>query len=444
MGLRARAGPEPAPAPGPSGAERAYDRGVTWTVGADRWLRAHPVGPDVALALVLVAALGSYSLGMLQETSAAAWVRWLAVGAGGVLLSSVALRRIATEVAFGLASLAMAVIVALPNATVRPGDIGMSDERATMEFPLFFLPTSAVYLVVLYAVAAHRAPRRSLVALAVGVAGALLCTAKTATAYGALPAGWLTLLLALLALVAAVSGTWAVGTFWFQRRERRDEEIGEAADCAATEERQRIARDMHDIVAHSLAVIVRQAEGGASIAGTSPDRATGALVAIADTAREALADMRGTLAVLREGAPRDVVQPTLAEIPALVDRVRATGVDVQLTEQGSGDNMTPAAMLASFRLVQEALTNSVKHAGPQSAVIVTIAHTSQASVVTVSDDGGDAQSRTPVPGAGAGLRGVRDRVRAAGGRFEAGTAQGGFRVRAEFPRAVSDSGGARR
>ncbi|GAB2747398.1 sensor histidine kinase [Amycolatopsis magusensis] len=405
---------------------------MTWTDRADRWMRARPVVPDALLALAVAAVMVPPSLAILEVARSQAWVQWVAGGCGCVLLATVALRRIATEVAFFLASLAMLVTVALPNTVVRPSALGLAAASEDMEIPLFFLPSSAVYLLLLYTVAAQRPRRQSLLALGIGVAGALLCTARTATGFGALPAGWLTLLLALLALVAAVAGTWTVGRFHFDWRRRMVEETAEAAEQAATGERQRIARDMHDIVAHSLAVIVRQAEGGSAIAAKSPDRAAQALSVIADTAREALTDMRGTLQVLREAAPREAVQPSLAEIPALVDRVRATGVDVGLVERGSAEVMTPGAAVAAYRLVQEALTNSVKHAGPHPTVTVTITHTPQASVITVEDDGGDTEDRRAVPGAGVGLRGVRERVRAAGGRFEAGPADGGFRVRAEF------------
>jgi signal transduction histidine kinase len=191
---------------------------------------------------------------------------------------------------------------------------------------------------------------------------------------------------------------------------------------------------MHDIVAHSLAVIVRQAEGGSAIAARSPDRTAQALAVIADTAREALTDMRGTLQVLREAAPREeAVQPSLAAVPTLVERVRATGLDVRLVERGSADAVTAGAATAAYRLIQEALTNSVKHAGADPTVTVTIAHAARASVITVEDDGGEhSRHRPTVPGAGVGLRGVEDRVQAAGGTFEAGPAGGGFRVRAEF------------
>ncbi|RSM62396.1 sensor histidine kinase [Amycolatopsis sp. WAC 01376] len=401
---------------------------VTWTDRVDRWTRTHPTVLDALIAVTIAALLGPPSLEILLVADSPAWALWVAGLCGFTVLAAVALRRIATRAAFISAGLAMAVTVALPNTVVRPAPLGLVSASDSMEIPLFFLPTSAAYLVLLYAVAARRPLRESLLALGISVLGALLCTARTATAYGALPTGWLTLLLAVLALVAAVAGTWAVGRFRFDRRRRLADEAAETAERAAAGERQRIARDMHDIVAHSLAVIVRQAEGGSAIASKSPDRAAQALSVIAGTAREALADMRNTLRVLRETESR----PSLAGIPALVERVRATGVDVRLTDQGGLDVLTASAAMAAFRLVQEGLTNSVKHAGPHTVVTVTITHTPSASVFVVEDDGAGAGERPSLPGTGAGLNGVRERVRAAGGTFEAGPVDGGFRVRAEF------------
>ncbi len=400
---------------------------VTWTDRVDRWTRRHPLVSDALLALGIAVMLGPPSLDILLVAESPAWALWGAGLCGAAVLATVALRRVAAEAAFVVASLAMAVTVTLPNTMVSPAPLGLAGASDGMEIPLFFLPSSAVYLVHLYAVAAWRPLPKSLLALGISVTGALLCTARTATAYGALPAGWLTLLLALLALVAAVAGTWAAGRFRFERRQRLAEEAEEAVERAAADERRRIARDMHDIVAHSLAVIVRQAEGGSAIAAKSPDRAAEALSVIAGTAREALADMRGTLRVLREAG-----RPSLAGIPALVERVRATGVDVRLTERGSADALTAGAAMAAYRLIQEALTNSVKHAGPHVCVTVRVTHIPGASVFAVEDDGGDDEDRASLPGAGAGLRGVRERVRAAGGTFEAGPVDGGFEVRAEF------------
>ncbi|GAA3990498.1 hypothetical protein GCM10022247_06580 [Allokutzneria multivorans] len=406
---------------------------MTWSDRADRWVRARPVVPDAVLAVVIAAIVGPTSLSILEAAQTRDWSLWVAGICGAVVTATVALRRIAPEVGFLLASSAMAVTVALPNAVVRPDELGLLGSGEHMEIALFFIPSSAVFLVHLHAVAARCRRRTSLLALGVGLAGALLCTAKTATAYGALPAGWLTLLLALLALGAAVAGAWIVGRFQFDRRQRLAAEAAEAVERAAADERQRIARDMHDIVAHSLAVIVRQAEGGSAIAAKSPERAAQALSVIADAAREALADMRGTLQVLRGATPREASTPSLAELPALVERVRATGVDVRLTERGPATVLTPSAGVAAYRLVQEALTNSVKHAGSRPEVAITVERTPEALVVLVEDDGGVAEDRPAVPGAGVGLRGVQERVHAAGGAFEAGPVGGGFRVRAEFP-----------
>jgi signal transduction histidine kinase len=412
---------------------------VTWTDRLDRWTRAHPVVPDTLLALAIAAVLGQPSLEILQVARSPAWVLWVAGICGFVVVATVAIRRIATSAAFFLASLAMVVTIALPNTMVKPAGLGLAGASDDMEIPLFFLPSSAVYLMLLYAVAAQRPRPKSLLALGIGVTGAVLCTARTATAYGALPAGWLTLLLAFLALVAAVAGTWAVGCSHFDRRQRLVEAAAEAAERAAADERQRIARDMHDIVAHSLAVIVRQAEGGAAIAAKSPDRAAQALSVIAGAARDALADMRGTLQVLRDAAASDGVQPSLSgvqpsfdEIATLVEQVRATGIEVRLVERGSAHALTAGAGVAAYRLIQEALTNSIKHAGPHPTVTVTISHGPDGSVVVVDDDGGDAEVQPAVPGTGAGLHGVQERVHAAGGAFEAGPVDGGFRVRAEF------------
>ncbi|WP_369132552.1 sensor histidine kinase [Modestobacter sp. I12A-02662] len=411
---------------------------MTWTARADRWVHRHPWGPDVALALAVAAVVGWGSLDVLRVADGEVWVRWAAGGCAVVLHAAVALRRVATEAAFLIASLTMLALVALPNVRIKPRDLALSDDPEALEVPLLFLPSSVLYLLLLHAVAAHRGQPRSGLALGIAVTGAGLGAARTATASGALPAGWLTVALTLLALVAAAAGTWAVGTVQRDRHLRRTEETAEAAEQATVEERRRIARDMHDIVAHSLAVIVRQAEGGRSVVAAEPDRAATALSAISATARQALTDMRSTLAVLDVGTDRTVrhaAQPTLAEVPALVSRVRAAGVDVSLVHDDGFDGMTPGAATAAYRVVQEALTNCVKHSGPGCAVRVRIEHAAHECTVTVADEGGQAQPVPLVPGTGAGLRGVRDRVRAAGGSFRAGPTAQGFLVSARFPRA---------
>ena len=142
---------------------------VTWTDRLDRWMRAHPVVPDTLLALAIAAVLGPPSLDILQVARSPAWMLWVAGICGSVVLATVAIRRIATGAAFFLASLAMLVTVALPNTMVNPAGLGLAGTSEDMEIPLFFLPSSAVYLVLLYTVAAQCPRPRSLLALAISV-----------------------------------------------------------------------------------------------------------------------------------------------------------------------------------------------------------------------------------------------------------------------------------
>ena len=155
---------------------------------------------------------------------------------------------------------------------------------------------------------------------------------------------------------------------WRKRRRRADELRAERARAAAREERTRIAREMHDMVAHSLAVIVRQADAAGYAARADPAAAEQVLATVAATGREALRDMRNLLGVLRRDdtldGPEDFgPQPTLADLPDLITVVRGSGLPVTLIEHGPAVPLDRAGELAAYRLVQEALTNVVKHAG---------------------------------------------------------------------------------
>ena len=184
---------------------------------------------------------------------------------------------------------------------------------------------------------------------------------------------------------------------------------------------------MHDIVAHSLAVIVRQAEGGAFVAGQDPRAAGRVLQTIAGTGRSALADMRGLLGVLRDPASGSDGEPGGSSEAEPV---------AELTGSGAPFAIGAATELAVYRLAQEGLTNSVKHAGPRAHVAVALRWQPQELTVEVVDDGGGSMPAPPVPGAGAGLQGLRDRIAAAGGTFSATPRELGFAVRARFPRAA--------
>ncbi|MEU2230807.1 sensor histidine kinase [Streptomyces vietnamensis] len=205
------------------------------------------------------------------------------------------------------------------------------------------------------------------------------------------------------------------------------------AEQAAARERARIAREMHDILSHAVSLMVVQAEAGPVAVRAAPERAEAAFEAISETGREAMVQLRQMLGLLREGgetaAPKEP-QPDLADLPALLDRVRAGGLTVGYATEG-GVRALPAATGASvYRIVQEALTNVVKHARART-VDVRLAHADGVLRVTVTDDG-----RGPQGGpSGHGLVGVRERAAAHGGTAETGAGPGGrgFEVRVLLP-----------
>ncbi|MFI9000401.1 sensor histidine kinase [Streptomyces sp. NPDC053541] len=214
-----------------------------------------------------------------------------------------------------------------------------------------------------------------------------------------------------------------------QRAHRAD------AERAAARERARIAREMHDILSHAVSLMIVQAEAGPVAVRAAPERAEAAFEAISATGRDAMVQLRRMLGVLREdttgpAAPR-APQPGLGELPALLDRVRAGGLDVRYVTEGAGRPLPEATGATVFRIVQEALTNTVRHARAR-AVTVCLDHRPAELEVRVTDDG-----RGPRPGgtAGHGLVGVRERAAAHGGTASAGPGPDGrgFEVRAVLP-----------
>jgi signal transduction histidine kinase len=202
------------------------------------------------------------------------------------------------------------------------------------------------------------------------------------------------------------------------------------------EERTRISREMHDIVGHSLSVMIAQADGGRYAAAGDPAAAVRALEAIAQTGRDALSDMRGIVRVLREGPEDQTVQlkPTahVKDLEQLVEETRKTGLDVTLVRVGSPRNLPPGVGATLYRVAQEALTNTLKHGGPNVAVSVTERWDDNRVSITVADDGRGAAAQTD--GAGHGLIGMRERAEMLGGSFQAGPGPGGgFTVKVSVP-----------
>lgn len=206
---------------------------------------------------------------------------------------------------------------------------------------------------------------------------------------------------------------------------------------AVARERSRIAREMHDVVAHSMSVIAVQAAAGREIAHSNPDKAAEVFGRIETVGRESLAELRRMLGVLRdtgEGEASLAPQPGIPEIPSAVEQSIASGVDTELTVEGTQRPLAPGVELAAYRIVQEALTNVRKHAGRSATATVRLAFQPQTLVVEVFDDGRGAVSALSATGAGQGLIGMRERVEIYGGAFTSGPrAGGGYFVRAVLP-----------
>jgi signal transduction histidine kinase len=200
------------------------------------------------------------------------------------------------------------------------------------------------------------------------------------------------------------------------------------------EERLRIAREVHDVVGHGLATITLRAGVADRVADRDPDEVREALRAIRQVSRESLAELGALLGVLREGedAPAErTPAPDLDALPRLVDGLREAGLEVDLQVDGNGAAVPEVVAAAGYRIVQEALTNVARHAGPNVRAHVRLSRRNGVVEVEVRDDGRDAPA-TVRPGGG--LTGMRERAAALGGRFEAGGAPtGGFRVWASLP-----------
>lgn len=218
-------------------------------------------------------------------------------------------------------------------------------------------------------------------------------------------------------------------------------ERDQASRIAVAEERSRIARELHDVVAHAVSVMVVQADGASYAVRSNPELAERAVKTISVTGREALAELRRLLQVLRgedgEGVPR-IPQPTAESLAELADRVRQAGVPVDLEIHGSLSDLSAGVSLGVYRIVQESLTNTLKHAGAGARAEVRVVRDDEVVDVRVSDDGaGKAREMVPaarpLPG-GNGVIGMRERANVYGGSLEIGPAPGGgWRVHARLP-----------
>lgn len=294
----------------------------------------------------------------------------------------------------------------------------------------------APFLIPLYSVAAYAPFRRALVGGALATAAGIVHGFYDAS-FGTQADIWANAFFWLISIAA-----WLAGLTVHRHRDAtalaatiaRAEAAREAETAAAvTVERARIARELHDIVSHTLSVMIVQADAGELVAGSDPDRARVAFDTIGTTGRQALDDMRRLLAILRADEQTAAAlgpPPGLRDLPALVAAVRASGLDVALRVDPP-DAQLPEALDASvFRIVQESLTNCLKHARARTAEVSVVLR-SDSVAVSVTDDGvGGPSFRS----GGHGLVSIRERAAAFGGSVEVGPQPaGGYRVRAELP-----------
>ncbi|MFE9787185.1 sensor histidine kinase [Nocardia salmonicida] len=210
------------------------------------------------------------------------------------------------------------------------------------------------------------------------------------------------------------------------------------AHDAVAAERTRIARELHDVVAHAVSVIIVQADGAKYALRQDPETAERALATIAGTGREALRELRRTVALLRtEHAPELLPQHGSAGIAKLAQMMREAGLAVDLELTGELDDIAPEVSLGLHRIVQESLTNTLRHAGTEPKAVVRVHRRDEDILVEVTDSGGVPARVSPgaeIPGAGMGLVGMRERVAVLGGTLSAGRIDDGrWRVRAELP-----------
>jgi signal transduction histidine kinase len=373
-------------------------------------VRRHPRWADgglaVLLALVNAPTLAAAGVGVVD---------WLWFGA--VHLPLVWRRRAPVLVFWTVLVLAGAALTTSPPAIVQ----GVYPE--------------SLALVAVYAVARYR-PRRHLWPAVAVLEGILVAVAWQQDQ------PWTSLALGTSALAATVLLGLTVSTRRAylaeleERARRLERERDQQAQLAVATERARIARELHDIVAHNLAVMIALADGAAFTTMVAPERATDAMQQVSATGRQALAEMRRLLGLLRDGQPPQapsglVPQPGLDDLDELVDQIRAAGVRVELTRQGTAGAWGPGAGLAVYRIVQEALTNTLKHAGPQASVQVRLCYTPAGVELEVTDDGAGRPARAVAGTAagGHGLAGMVERATSYGGEVQAGPRPGvGWRV----------------
>ena len=304
-------------------------------------------------------------------------------------------------------------------------------------------PTDLAIVILLYTLAAYTPRRISITGLAICLAGSAAAVLRWMPGRLSM---WDSLLVGSIMFAGPSLIAWVFGDSMRYRRAyytnledraaRLEAERDAQAQIAAAAERARIARELHDVVAHNVSVMVVQADGASYALGSDPDRARQALAAISATGRQALAEMRRMLGVLRRNEdgtePGRAPLPGIGQLGELLEQTRATGLAVSFTVEGVPQPLPDGAALAAYRIVQESLTNTRKHGGPRATAEVTLRYLEDALLLRITDDGRGAAAVSD--GAGHGLTGMRERVAVYGGWVQAGPCpSGGYHVAALLP-----------
>ena len=289
-------------------------------------------------------------------------------------------------------------------------------------------------LAVLFATARYGSARVRWLGLASAIGGAVIASAYTVLVPGifgpadSVPAFLRGFSVSLIGALAVLGLSWTLGLLWrtwdTARQNRRDKLAAEQA-TVVEQERNRIARDMHDVIAHSLAVVIAQSDGGRYSAGLEAKDA--ALTTISSTAREALADVRLLLGQLRHSQETGP-QPMLADLDRLVEQLRASGLTIRFAQEGEPVPLPAGKQLAIYRIVQEGLTNALRHGVADDTVDLLIEWSREAVTITIENTA----SGEPGP-QGHGLAGMHERALLVGGTFRAAPDDGRFVVSATIP-----------
>ncbi|MFF3850137.1 sensor histidine kinase [Streptomyces sp. NPDC002328] len=303
-------------------------------------------------------------------------------------------------------------------------------------------------LVIVYTVAATGARWSSWLALGMGLSAATLAQVRWPNEQTSAAGNFAIVVLQTVPFALA----WVLGDSMRTRRAyfaqleeraaRLEKEREAQAKVAVAAERARIARELHDVVAHNVSVMVVQADGAAYVLDAAPDQAKKALETISSTGRQALAEMRRLLGVLRTGEHQEsgeyVPQPDVEQIEDLVEQCRGSGLPVDFKVEGTARPLPSGVELTAYRIVQEALTNTRKHGGPNAGASVRLVYFDDGLGLLVEDDGKGAPHELyeegGADGQGHGLIGMRERIGMVGGTLDAGPRPGGgFRISALLP-----------